>query len=188
MSGTTGLHQKAAAYGNVIEESGTTGSTTSIFAVKYDPKSCGILYNPAAGKFLNVTKLHGGAAYPEVINDGGSDQSRKLVYGTSYESSLGFLSASSYDVAAYTQLQDDTNDVPLANDMDELIDMVKGEEGSTFLYCNRLSLRLLRRLKDSKLEMGTFDKNYDVRINYWNGIPIVLDENILNTESTTNIV
>jgi hypothetical protein len=187
-SGTIGLHQIAAAYGNVIVETGTSGSTTSIFAVKYDPKSCGILYNPSAGKFLNVTKLHGGSAYPEVINDGGSDGSKKLVYGTSYESSLGFLSASKHDVATYTRIQDDTGDKPTSSNMDKLIDMVHGDEGSTFLYCNRTAKRLLRELKDSKLSMGVFDKNYDVRIDYWNGIPIIVDENIVDTESTTNIV
>jgi len=187
-AGTIGLHQIAAAYGNVLVESGASGSTTSIFAVKYDPKSCGILYNPTGGKFLNVTKLHGGAAYPEVINDGGSDQSKKLVYGTSYESSLGLLSASKYDVAAYTRIQDDTNDKPIASNMDQLIDLVKGDEGSTFLYCNRTAKRLLRELKDSKLSMGTFDKDYDIRVDYWNGIPIIVDENIVDTESTTNIV
>lgn len=187
-AGIIGLHQIAAAYGNVITETGTSGSTTTIFAVKYDPKSCGVLYNPAAGKFLNVTKINEGKPYSEVINDGGDDQSKKMVYGTSYESSIGFLSASKYDVAAYTQIQDASGDVPIADNMDELIDMVKGDEGSTFLYCNRTALRLLRRLKESKLEMGTVDKNYDVRVDFWNGIPIVIDENILDTESTTNIV
>jgi len=190
-SGTIGLHQIAAANGNVIVETGTTGSTTSIFAVKYNPLTCGILFNPAvaaSGNFLKVTPLHGGNAYPEVINDGGSDQSKKLVYGTSYESSLGFLSASSYDVAAYTRIQDDTGDVPIAENMDELIDLVKGDEGSTFLYMNRTSKRLLAQLKDGKLELGAMDKNYSTRIDYWDGIPCVIDENILNTESTTNIV
>lgn len=191
VGGTIGLHQIAAAYGNVIVETGTSGSTTSIFAVKYDPQTCGILFNPqtaASGNLLSVKPILGGQPYSEVINDGGSDQSQKMVYGVSYESSIGFLSASKYDVAAYTRIQDDTGDVPVADNVDELIDMVHGDEGSTFLYCNRTARRLLRRLKDSKLELGVMDKNYDVRIDYWNGIPLVTDDNILNTESTTNIV
>jgi hypothetical protein len=186
--GTIGLHQIATAYGNVVACGGTSGSTSSIFAVKYDPKSCGVLFNPVAGKFLNVTKLHGGNAYPEIINDGGSDQSKKLVYGCSYESSLSFLSASSYDVAVMTQIEDASGDKPTASRMDQILDMVQGDEGNTFLYMNRTQKRLVRELKDSKFEMGALDKNYDIRVDYWNGVPIIIDENIVNTESTTNIV
>jgi hypothetical protein len=53
---------------------------------------------------------------------------------------------------------------------------------------NRTQKRLVRELKDSKFEMGALDKNYDIRVDYWNGVPIIIDENIVNTESTTNIV
>jgi len=190
-AGVIGLHQIATANGNVINETGTSGSTTSIFAVKFNPLTCGVLFNPAvaaSGNFLKVTPLHGGNAYPEVINDGGSDQSKKLVYGTSYESSLGFLSASTYDVAAYRRIQNDTGDTPTSAYMDELIDLVHGDEGSTFLYLNRSAKRMLGLLKDGKLELGAMDKNYSTRIDYWDGIPCVVDENILSTESTTNIV
>ncbi len=185
-AGTLGLHQIAAANGNLIQETGTSGSTTTIFAVKWDPRSCGILFDPviaSSGNFIKITPLHGGNAYPEVINDGGSDQSKKLVYGTSYESSLGLFSASVYDIAAYTRIQNDINDVPTVEYMDQLIDMVHGDEGSTFLYMNRSAKRMIGTLKSTKLTLGAFDKDYSTRIDYWDGIPIVVDENILSTET-----
>jgi len=186
-AGTIGFHQIAKANSKVVTCGGTTGSRSTIFAVKWDSQTCGVLFNPVAassGNFLKVTALHGGNPYPEVINDGGSDQSKKLVYGTSYESYLGLLSASAYDIATLTQIQDDTGDLPTAARIDQIIDYVHGDEGSTFLYMNRDVRRMCRTLKDSKLEMGAFDKNYDMRIDYWNGIPIVTDENILSTETT----
>ena len=187
-AGFAGLHEYAADYGNVQVETGTSGSTTSIFAVKWDANSCALLYDAAlaaaTNDFLKVTQQHGGISYPEVINDGGSDQSKKQVYGVLYESTIGLFSASKYDIAAYTRIQDDTGDKPTAAYIDKVVDMVQGDEGNTFLYMNRTAKRLCRELKDSKLQLGAFDKNYDVRIDYWNGIPIVIDENILNTETT----
>lgn len=189
VEGTIGFHQIAKANSNVVQRGGTTGSCTSIFAVKWNPQSCGLLFNPAsaaAGKFLEITPQHQGRAYSEIINDGGSDQSKKMVYGVSYESYLGLLSASKYDIAAMTQIQDDTGDKPTAATMDELLDKVRADEGNSFLYMNRLGKRLLLELKDSKFQMGAVDKNYDIRIDYWNGIPIILDENISSVE--TNVL
>lgn len=185
--GTFGFHQIAKHNSKVIQKGGTTGSRSSIFAVKYDPMTCGVLFNPkmaAAGNFLQVDLLHDGKPYPEVINDGGADQNKKIVYGAYYKAWIAFLSASAYDVAAITQIQDDTGDKPLASDMDKVIDYVHGDEGSTFLYMNRATRRLVRELKNSKFELGAMDKNYDVRIDYWNGVPIVTDENISSSETT----
>jgi hypothetical protein len=43
---------------------------------------------------------------------------------------------------------------------------------------------MLNKLKDGKLEMIPAGNNYDRRVEAWNGIPIVLDENILSTETS----
>lgn len=185
--GFLGFHQYAKAYGNRSQRGGTSGSTTSIFAVKWDSNSCALLYDKAllqaTAAFLKVSAINGGEFYTEVINDGGSDQAKKIVYGTLYESTLGLFSASEFDIAAMTQIQDDTGDKPTAATMSTILDYVKSFSGGTFLYGNLLGARLLSELKDSKFEMGVVDKNYDIRVDYYNSVPFIIDENISSVET-----
>lgn len=185
-SGFLGLHQLAKQYGNVKQMGGTTGSRSSIFAVKFAPENCGILINPAdvkAGTLIKTIPVNDGKPYKVVRNT--TTNAQDTVYGVDFRSMLAFLSTSSYDVAAMTQIQDDTGDKPTSSALEEIIDMVQGDaDGSTFLFMNRNTYRLVKQLKETKLEMGVFDMNYQTKIDYWNGIPIVIEDNILSTETT----
>lgn len=183
-----GFHQIAKANSKVIQMAGDSAYRTSIFAVKYNPAYCGILFNPnhgGAGKnrFLRIQPMNGGNVTAEVTNV--STGAKKLVYQFEYSGYLSFLSGTEYDVAAITQIQNADNDKPTAAGLDELVDMVKGTSQNTFLYASRLGRRLVRELKNSKLEMGVMEKNYDTRIDFWEGIPFVIDENISNVETTS---
>lgn len=189
VKGFTGLHQLAKAYGNVIQQGGASGSRTSIFAVRFrtGDNGCGVVYDPnivSTGFMMNSEVLNDGKKVMEVTNTTG--QYKKLVYQLVHSGKMSFLSSSSYDVAAYTQIQDAADDRPTADNMDLLLDYVRadGAEGMTYLFANRTGLRLLRKLKDDKLEMIPEHTNYDRRVFAWNGYPIVLDENILDTETT----
>lgn len=171
---------------NYIRETGTSASTTSIFAVTWDAKTCALLYDEQAtrnqGQFLEVLELNEGQPVTEVTNT--TTGAKKVVYQVLYTARIALWTASFKDIAAYTRIQDDTNDRPTAANMDLLLDLVRADSTRTVLYMNRTSRRLLGTLKDSKLQTFVGDKEYNTIVEAWNGIPIQLDENILDTETT----
>ena len=184
--GFKGLHQMAKEYGNVTQMVGTTGSRTSIFAVSFKPSVCGLVVNSEVIKgtapFLNIDVMNGGNPVMNTYNT--TTMTKQKVYQIDYYSWLAFLSASSYDVSAITQIQDDTNDKPTSAGMDTMLDQVRAEAGKTIIYCNRTARRLLYELKNSKMQTIPGDKDFNNVLETWNGIPLVLDENILDTETT----
>ncbi|MBU4444209.1 hypothetical protein KJ656_03885 [bacterium] len=185
VQGVHGLHQIANANSKVIHETGTSALTTTIFCVKWDPLSISLLYNAelaAAGDFLKTTILHDGRPVMSTTNV--TTRAAQPVYEVLYESYLGLFSASAYDVAKYDRIEDATGDEPTSDNMDILGDHVKAEAGNSYYYCNRTARRLLWRLKNTKMATAPATKDYNNVLETWNGIPLVLDENILDTEST----
>lgn len=185
VTGFTGLHQIAKANSKVIQATGTTGSRTTIFAVRYHKES-GLLVN---GKILNnlselivQTVLNNGQPVLEVVNT--TTGEKKPVYQVLYEAQLAWQSASVYDVAAYTQLADATDKRPTAANIDKLVDYVRGSSSDTFLYANRDAIRMIGMLKDSKLQLGSMDNDYQTKIDFWNTIPLVIEDNISSVETT----
>jgi hypothetical protein len=57
-------------------------------------------------------------------------------------------------------------------------------DGRTFLYMNRLGRRLVKQIKNTKLELAPSDTDYNTAVASWDNIPIVLDEMIVSTETT----
>lgn len=184
VSGSKGIHDLAKEYGNRIQRGGTTGSRVSIIAVKFNVIGCGLLFNPvkaSAGSLLEIKMLNQSEAATEVTNT--TTGAKKVVYQCSYKGQLAFLSTGSYDVAAMTQI--DSSHLPTAPFMDDLINYVRGDSnGSTILYCNRTAREFIRTLKTTALEMGPMDKDYDIQVDKWNGVPIVLDDNLSTAETT----
>ena len=181
VSGFRGLHEFESLW-QVIQRGGATGSRVSIIAVKFNPASCGLLYNPnyVNEGFLQIQHLNDAKPIAEVTNT--TNGAKKLVYQAVYQSSLAFLSSSAYDVAAMTQI--DSTHLPTAPLMDELIDMVRGSaDGRTILFCNRVARRHIRTLKTTALEMGPMDMDYNIQVDRWNGVPIVLDDNLSTAET-----
>lgn len=182
--GPLGFHQIAKASGNLVQKGGDTGSRTTIFVVKYRPgrAGCGLVYNDKimqAGEIVKARLVNNGNRIVENVS--GTQYPKYKMDFTSY---FAFLSGSNYDVAAITQIQDATDDRPTAADIDTIIDMVKGTAEDTFIYSSRTGKRLGGMLKDSKLQLGAFDDNYRTRIDFWDGIPWVVDENIRDDETT----
>jgi hypothetical protein len=167
---------------NLIEKGGTTGSRTSIWAVNWNPLTCSILVDPMmqnrGGEFLDVRPISNGE--PVIETDGSGN--RYYVYQILYLASLGFFAASRYNVAGITQI--DSSNKPTASNMNQLLDYVRAMTSSTVIYCNRRGWRYINDLKDGNLEMTTADKNYDNQVASWANIPIVLEENISDSETT----
>ena len=172
---------------NYINETGASGSTTSIFAVTWSDSSCKLLFDGQAtrteGQFLEVLPLGDGKPIAEVTNTGTG--AKKITYQVLYTARLALLSASYLDIAAYRRIQDSSGHVPIAKNMDLLLDLVHADSTSTVLYMNRTSKRLLGELKDSKLSTFVVDRNYDTVVELWNGIKIIIDDNIVDNEDTT---
>jgi len=184
VQGFPGFWQITNASEKITHETGTSGSTTSIFAVKWNANSCSLLFNKklaSAGNFIKSDRLNGGKPYMSTTSVTGP--AAQPVYGVLWESYLGMFSGSEYDMARYDRIQDAENDKPTVANVDKMLDSIKADS-NTILYMNRTSRRLLKELKDSKLELGAFDNDYGMFLERWNGVRIVIDDNILDTETT----
>jgi hypothetical protein len=185
VSGFKGLHQIAKENGKVIQQGGTSAHRTTIFAVRWEPDLCSLIVNGnhiESGELVQVTKISN--LEPKGIVTNATTGAEKYVYQVLYDLYLSLWAADSMNVAAYTQIQDDTSKKPLAGKMDLLLDMVKADPANTFLYGNRTSRRLLYELKDSKMQIMPSDSNYRTQIELWNGIPFYLEENIISVETS----
>jgi len=187
-AGIKGLHQYAKIYSNVTQAGGASGSRTSIFAVKYRPgkNGCGLLFNPqiiGSAGIMNIIAMNNGNPVLETTST--TTRAKVPVYQAMYEAYIGFLSTSSFDVAAITQIQDATSKKPTAPYMNAMLDQVKANASNTVIYMNRTSHRLLGELKDGKLQVMPAGGDYSNLVATWNGIPIVIDDNITDTETTT---
>ena len=184
-----GIHQYGVAAGQTIQNSqaGDTGSTTSIFAIKFRPgiDGCGILYDPqvtAAGNLMTSEVLNGGNKVAMTISTTGP--TAQLVYQVEHTGKLAFLTTSTKDIAIYNRIQDADSERPTAAKMDELIDAVEFDE-RTVLFMNSATRRMLNLLNDSKLSTTPITTDYYRFLSAWNGVPIMIDNNILQTEANT---
>ncbi len=182
--GFSGLRQHAVDNGNTIDAGGSSGSRTTILAVRWKPGVCCGLFNENAfadGNLITVRPLNNGNPVMVVVNT--ATGAVKPVYQALYEAYMGLLCATSDNVAAYVSIQDASGKKPIAGNMDKLIDLVRGSVSDTFIYCNRTGRRLLWELKESKMQVSSADTDYNRLIERWNGIPVVLEENISSTET-----
>ena len=180
---SAGLHQYAKAYSNVITAGGDSGSRTTIFAVNWS-RFCTMLFNEndvSEGKVLRFNTFGG---TPRMVKENTTTRASRLDYEMQAQGYIGFVSATKYDVAAYTQIQDAADDRPTATNLDKLLDYVKADPTTTFLYMSRTGRRLVEQLADSKYQRGNVDNDYNTRLDYWNTIPIVIDDNIRDDETT----
>ena len=179
-----GLHQIAKANTVSQQAGGASGSTTSIFAVRWSRQNCSLLYNKNQvmnGKFVNIEVLNNGMKVLAKTN--GAD-TLTPEYQVLYNVYLSLYSSSVYDINAITQI--DATHKPTVAYMNQLLDDVKASSTDTVLYVNRRARRYLMDLKNTQLVTNVTDKDYDVLVDKWNGITLILDENISDVE--TNVL
>jgi len=99
-----------------------------------------------------------------------------------YETDIAYLAASKYSVHVIYGVT--AAALPTTPIMNNAIDSVKADE-NTFIYTSRLGRRALWTLKDSN--MYAVGNNMDTRIETWNGIRVILDENINETNTVSNL-
>jgi hypothetical protein len=173
-----GLKQIATANSQTITASGGSGSSTSIYAVRWKPGMCTGLYNPtvmAGGELVKQDWINNGSSY--MISE---SNTRYEYYGVKHTLNLGLKVTSKDLVATYENL--DSSHLPTSDNMDALLDLVKSDPTNTILYMNRTARRYLMKLKNSKLEVGNVDNGINNKVLFWNEIPIIIDDNITDTE------
>ena len=186
-----GIHQYGVAAGKTIQnaQAGDTGSTSSIFAIKFRPgnNGCGILFDPnvtAAGNLMSSEVLNGGLKRTITVSTTGPTS--QVVYQVEHTGKLAFLTTATKDIGIYNRIQDATSERPTSAKMDELIDSVEFDtDGSTILFMNAATRRMLNVLSDSKLSTDTITTDFHKFQSSWNGVPIMIDNNLLSTEANT---
>jgi len=180
--GWKGFHQYAKASSNVIPKSGTTGSTTSIFAVRWNPDFCAALVDPAVmdtGGFMISTSPVHTLKVTNVITG-----TRQPVYEVLNTSDIGLMVATNECVGAITQI--DSSHKPTVADVAALLRSVHARRdfANTYIYCNEEGADYLDELLNADLQMRTNEKDYNFVMESFNNIKRVIDENILSTETT----
>jgi hypothetical protein len=171
-----------------VIDAGGTSNTTSIFAVTWKPEVCQIII-PAGiangADFIQMTPLHGGEK--DLVTTSTTTGARKPVYEVMYQMLMALQAGSNYSIHRIVGVDAGTN-APTVAEMDTLIDLVRGDSANTVIYTSRLGRRALQTLKGTKFfSQAVGDQNMNTILEYWNGIPIVVSENILESETKSTI-
>lgn len=182
-SGFVGFHAYAKALGNVVAQlGGASASRTSIFCVRWNEfDGASVRINrPDGGDLINVKEINNGAVYPTITDT--TTNARMNVYGWLLNAYNTLVVPSKKSVSVITQI--DSTHKPTVGNMESLVNGVYGGTGDKFIYTNLTGLGYINELKGAKLSLYTESKDYDTALGYWAGIPIIVDENILSTETS----
>lgn len=171
-----------------VIDAGGTSNTTSIFAVHWKPEVCQLVLpsNIAAGGDLVVsTVMNNGQVTLMVTNTGTGAQ--MPVYQVMYQMMLALQAGSNYSVHRIIGVDSGSN-APTAAEIDTLVDLVKGDSANTILYTSRLGKRAMQTLKATKFfTQAVQDQNMNTMLDFWNGIPVIVSDNILETETKATV-
>lgn len=172
---------------SVINAGGTT-NTTSIFAVHWKPEVCQLVIPSgiaAGGDLVVSTVMNNGQVTLMVTNTGTGAQ--MPVYQVMYQMMLALQAGSYYSVHRIIGVDSGSN-APTAAEIDTLVDLVKGDSANTILYTSRLGKRAMQTLKATKFfTQAVQDQNMNTMLDFWNGIPVIVSDNILETETTATV-
>lgn len=183
VDGFKGFHQFAKSFGNVVAQlGGTTGSRTSIFAVNWQPNMVDFLMpnGMSFADFLKTEWVNNGNWY-KAVTDTTKNES-KPVYGMMHTIATALRVAHKYGIAGITQI--DATHKPTAMQIDDMLDAVRASQGSTFIYCSRKGKKALKELRYGKQSVDNKDATFMYDIKEWNDIPVVIDDNIRDDETT----
>lgn len=172
---------------SVINAGGTT-NTTSIFAVHWKPEVCQLVIPSgiaAGGDLVVSTVMNNGQVTLMVTNT--TTGAQMPVYQVMYQMMLALQAGSNYSVHRIIGVDSGSN-APTAAEIDTLVDLVKGDSANTILYTSRLGKRAMQTLKATKFfTQAVQDQNMNTMLDFWNGIPVIVSDNILETETTATV-
>ena len=183
-----GWHDIAAANGSdYYATAGASTACTTIFIVKFKPgvNGNGIVYNSktmSGGSLINTQVLNNAQPVLEYTGDG----TKKPVYQVLYETDLAYLSSSIFSVYALYGVDAGTN-VPTDAELKLGIDAIKASPGDSMIFTSRMGKRAIETLNISDIQTTPETDDYNNLVSRYNGLKIVVDENILDTEATANL-
>lgn len=180
-SGFLGFHQYAthnSAYVALDSDDSATGAWTSIFAVRWDADTGASIrvYPNANGELITSEYLGKGLVVTSTTTN-----AQQPTYSWLIKAYLTLVVPSIYSVYRIGEISDN---VPTAPQLDYAIDFVaQGGSGNICVYANLTGLAAIRALKYAKI--GTmYNDAINTNVPTWNGVPIMLDTNIVTTETT----
>jgi len=180
--GFKGFHDHAKANSKRTQMSGTPGGNTSIFVVRWNPNFCSALVDP------NIIKGAKNLMYStQPIRESQDTNVSTYAQIPSWKSwhltDLGLMVASTVSVWAITQV--DASHIPTSAQLMAAMRGVHSDRDivNTKIYCNERGRDFIFGLNDANLQSTSETDKYDNRIMTFNGVEIVVDENISDVET-----
>jgi hypothetical protein len=183
-----GWHEIAQANGSgYYATAGGTTNTTTIFIVKFEGgvNGNGVVFNSKTmngGNLISTQVLNNAKPVLEYTGSG----TKKPVYQVLYETDLAYLSSSVFSIYALYGVDTGSN-VPTDAELKLGIDAIKASPADSMIFTSRMGKRGIETLNISDIQTTPETDDYNNLVERYNGIKIVVDENILETEATTNL-
>ncbi len=179
---------KAIDDGNTKNAGASTGSVYSIVAVRFEEGVNSGLFDPTGfkqGALLNRELINGGTLYHL------RSKTNVLGYGVALKGRFGWQNLSTKTVGAIVNIQyvDGTSNdhLPTSLMIDDLISDIRGSERDTMIFCHPKARNLaLAPFKETALQTGVREMEFNRLIDYWSGIPVITSYNIY--EGTESVV
>ena len=180
--------QYAAGHRDCMQDAGGEGANNhSLLVLRFDETNMAGLYSPLCfnrNTFLDMTPINGGQLYENTDSD--SRFYRVLGYGLRMKTWLGMRMLSHRNVGAVVNI-DLKAETPLTPEMVEnaMLAARVGEAGRSMLVCHpRVRLALAAIGKTRYMQAAYGERNVDMRVDTWDGVPIVTSYNFLDGGET----
>lgn len=176
------IRQFAIDKGKAIDAGGSDNKGYSIIAFReiegeniglYSPKGFG----SGTGKLLDVKAINGGNLY--------ENSKGVLVYGVRLKGYIGYQLANANGVAALVNI--DPENIPTAEQLDELILSARANMGRGFLAMHPRVLAMLNKYKADQLQYNVRDDEVNRTFTKWNGVKILTSYNF-NDGTEKNVI
>ena len=182
------LKQHQEGHTDCVQDAGGSGNANySLMALRFDETNLAGLYSPLCFKrdtFLDMQAINNGALYEN--SDQNSRYHGVLGYGMRMKTYLGVRMLSHRNIGAIVNI-DLAAATPLTRMMVEkaLLAARNGEAGKTMIVCHpKVRLALAAIGKTEFMQAGYGEKGVDLRVDTWDGVPIVTSYNFMDAGET----
>ncbi len=156
-----------------VQNSGAEENCYSMVAVRFiDGEVTGLFSQNNISRFglLDSRPINGGALY--------KNQDGVLGYGLRLKGYIGMQLANKDAVSAIVNINQ--NNIPTADQIDNMLVDAKATPGSTFIFCHPKVLSMLNQYKGNILQTSSYDFDVNRSFLAWNGIRFVTSYNFKN--------
>jgi len=168
-----GLFNRLPATADTFVSAGGSAEKYSIYALRFGEDQFMGTYNLGIEGELIEANPYG----PYLDKDGSGNLNE--LYATFFNAAIGLSQYSTKSIGRIGKI--DSSNKPTVADFYSLFEKMDGMPD--VLVCNWTVAGYISDLKDGKLQMGPGDRNYDVAVDFFDGIPIVVDTAVSTDES-----